>query len=601
MSDRKEILLINRDREFLRKTSDFLGHAGYTVHTEMEMRGALTALSAHPVALIICDKDLQDVSGYDFLNFIKKDPLRESIPFIFLVPANDQGRPFKAFELGAIDFLVYPMDRQELVKRTLEILPLEDPEITTASTEVSETDSHDLQSSQAVSLPPPQTSRSQRIDPLPSLDIEVSRDGELWMPGRVKKISPHGILVETALFGKSGVSLMIRFKLPEDSVIVMGRIKHVSFDNFQAPAGMAIEIGQDKVWQKIFSDLSCLKTNGLSGAEKNRPDISSTSASIPEETVMMPQQMPEIPAVDQTGRDSTWEIREPSYDDRFYDSLVGKQLDNYLIFTFIGSGSMGGVFQGWDIALEREVAMKVIACELSSQVAFRNKFIKKARTISRLDHPNIARIYYVGYNDDILYYAMEFIDGETLADMIRRHRTIKTLEGVDYLITICKALEFVRKMNIIHRDIKPENIMVNNEGVIKIVDFGVAKIADSGSPGKQLEAIMGSPLYMSPDCLAGRPLDHRSDIYSLGATFYHAFTGHPPFEGDNIQDVLDQHLHRPLTQLKKKNSKIPTVLGKIIEKMMAKEPRERFQNYESVINAFKSLRFRALSLIRNRL
>jgi serine/threonine-protein kinase len=105
---------------------------------------------------------------------------------------------------------------------------------------------------------------------------------------------------------------------------------------------------------------------------------------------------------------------------------------------------------------------------------------------------------------------------------------------------------------------------------------------------------------MSPDGPAGRPLDHRSDIYSLGASFYHAFAGHPPFEGDSIHDVLDQHLNSPLPPLREKNPKVPTVLGKIIEKMMAKDPRDRYQDYQSIINAFKSLRFRALSRIRHR-
>lgn len=111
---------------------------------------------------------------------------------------------------------------------------------------------------------------------------------------------------------------------------------------------------------------------------------------------------------------------------------------------------------------------------------------------------------------------------------------------------------------------------------------------------------MGSPLFLSPDCLAGYPPDHLSQIYSLGATFYYAFTGHPPFEGDNIQDILNQHLNHELTPLKEKNPKVPNALGKIIEKMMAKDPRNRYQDYQSIINELKNLRFRALKLIKSR-
>ena len=139
---------------------------------------------------------------------------------------------------------------------------------------------------------------------------------------------------------------------------------------------------------------------------------------------------------------------------------------------------MGGVFKGWDSALEREVALKVISYELSEQEAFRDMFVKEARLISKLDHPNIAHIYAIGNPDEILYFAMEFIDGDTLADLITKHNNLYTLRGLDYLITVCETLDFVRQKSIIHRDIKPDNILINDKGVLKIVDFGVAKKID---------------------------------------------------------------------------------------------------------------------------
>ncbi len=381
----------------------------------------------------------------------------------------------------------------------------------------------------------------------------------------------------------------------------MGRIKHVSFDDFQSPTGMGIEIEQDAVWQEILSMLNSAGNTTLAGIFPDRQGISSSPGARSGQTAVLPAEMHERPSVYRAAPDSTKEAGEPSYDDRFYDSLVGKQLDNYLIFTFLGSGSMGGVFQGWDVALEREVALKVISSRLSTQATFCDMFVKEARTISRLAHPNIAHIYYVGNSDNILYYAMEFIEGDNLSDLIRKHGTLDVIKGIEYLITVCKALDFVNKQNIIHRDIKPENIMINDKEVIKIVDFGVAKVTDpKRHPVTKQEDIMGSPLYMSPDGPAGRPLDHRSDIYSVGATFYHAFTGQPPFQGESIPDILRQHQNRPLPPLREKNPKVPNMLGKIIEKMMAKDPRNRYQDYESIINAFKSLRFRAFSKILNR-
>jgi CheY-like chemotaxis protein len=608
MSDKKQILLINRDRALLEQTSALLRQGGYTVHAETEMGGALTALSSHPVGLIICDKDLQDISGYDFLNFIKKDPLRAGISFIFYVSVTDQGRPFKAFELGATDFLVYPMNEQKFMERIKEILPLDDSSEAGAPQDiVPEVGGLELRPTEA-DLPPSDRRRNQRTSPLRGMEIHVSRDGVLWMPGRIRDFSQEGIQVETALFGKSGVSLMIRFNLADGNAIVMGQIKHVSFGDFQSPTGMGIEIEQDAVWQGILSTLNSFDSSAFSGTFTNRRGTLPPPAGTPDETVMLQSQPPESPSLYRAAMGSLsrgGSIRggslrgevEPSYDDRFYDSLVGKQLDNYLIFTFLGSGSMGGVFQGWDIALEREVALKVISSKLSTQTTFCDMFVKEARMISKLDHPNIAHIYYVGNSDNILYYAMEFIDGDTLSGMIGSQRTINLTQGIDYLIKVCKALDFVSKKSIIHRDIKPENIMITSKGVIKILDFGVAKMTNRSSRATEDGSIVGSPLYMSPEASEGQPLDQRSDIYSTGATFYHAFTGHPPFQGDNISDILEQHQNRPLTPLREKNPKVPNVLGKIIEKMMAKNPHDRFQDYESIINVFRSIRFRALSRI----
>ncbi|MDD5204641.1 MAG: serine/threonine-protein kinase [Desulfobacterales bacterium] len=245
------------------------------------------------------------------------------------------------------------------------------------------------------------------------------------------------------------------------------------------------------------------------------------------------------------------------------------------------------------MALEREVAIKVISYELASQETFRDMFIKEARTISKLDHPNIAHIYYIGDTDNILYFVMEFITGQTLKNLIDQRMNLNTLRGLEYLITTCQALDFVSNKNIIHRDIKPENLMIDGKGSLKIVDFGVAKTIDADKPAKQ-EGIVGSPLYMSPDCIAGRALDHRSDIYSLGASFYHAFTGFPPFEGKDAEEVLLKHLNDPCIPLNERNPKVSRSLGSIIERMMAKEPADRYQNYGGIIKDLRALRTKAL-------
>lgn len=251
---------------------------------------------------------------------------------------------------------------------------------------------------------------------------------------------------------------------------------------------------------------------------------------------------------------------------------------------------MGGVFKGWDTALERTVALKVISYELSLHETFRNMFIREARTISQLNHPNIAQIYYIGNVDEIIYFAMEFINGKTLADMIKEHQGLDISRGLEYFITVCLTLDFVSKMNIIHRDVKPENIMINDKGILKIVDFGVAKITDGNTRETNADGIVGSPLYISPDCIKGLTLDCRSDMYSLGATFYHTFSGFPPFEGKDTEDVLRKHLNDDPIPLKERKPSISRALSRIIERMMDKEPEKRYQSYRGIIDDLESLR-----------
>jgi serine/threonine-protein kinase len=160
---------------------------------------------------------------------------------------------------------------------------------------------------------------------------------------------------------------------------------------------------------------------------------------------------------------------------------------------------------------------------------------------------------------------------------------LKSTKGLEYLITICRTLDFVSGKNIIHRDIKPENIMISDNGTLKVVDFGVAVVNDGKNKKGKSENLVGSPYYVSPDCIKGLPLDARSDIYSLGATFYHFFAGVPPFEGTSVEDVLLKHLNEDIVPLKTKNPTVSNWLSDIIGKMMAKNPEDRYQRYGDII------------------
>jgi predicted Ser/Thr protein kinase len=500
---------------------------------------------------------------------------------MFLVSAKEQGHAFKAFELGALDFLVYPLAPELLVDRVDEVFAI------TRESEPPVVESHGAEppatAPPAPVLPHDNGSTDEAIV-VTARNVDISRDGVIWLPGKVGKFHGSTLFVETALFGKPGVTLMMRFKLDDGIFVLNGHIKDIRYDDFQKPAWIEMVVREDEAWHRIHRYLQ---------------DNTGTPSAEPAQTAATFLRHPETleKTAFRTGPMESAEVRDPSYDQRFYHSLIGKQLDNYRAITLIGSGSMGGVMQGWDVALEREVALKVISYELSSKEKFREMFIKEARVVSRLNHLNIAQIYYIGTSNDIFYYAMEFVDGKTLKELIDQESRLNVLKGLEYLITVCEALYYVHQNSIVHRDIKPANIMINTAGLIKVVDFGVAKTSDSKTKGEK-SMIIGSPLYMSPEQVAGLTLDYRSDIYSLGATFYHALTGSPPFEADDYKDIMAQHISRPLPTMKEKNPRIPTPLAIIIEKMMAKDPFDRYKDCQTIANELKSLQTRILNRLR---
>jgi len=586
MSKNENILFINRDKILLEDLGESLQSRGYTVHVATDMRGALSILSANSVGVIICDNKLHDVTGYDFLRFLKNDPLREKIPFIFLVPINDQGRAINAFKLGAFDFIVYPITIEDLVCRINEAVLMHGSAETAKGQQVSAVSPVMTPVENSGEEISDEKRKSKRVHPLSSIRVDVSRNGVFWLSAQIKNINREGMFLETSLLGKTGSEIYVKVALPSGTSIIKGQVKHIAFKNYNPSAGIGVEVEKNAQWIEVLqyviavikkADSPTLNGSIMPGAAQGTP-VSSGEA---KNTVKAAAS-----TVPKTKVNANFELR-------FYQSLVGKQLDNYKAVSFIGSGAMGGVFEGWDIALERTVALKVISYRLASKESSRDMFIKEARLVSKLDHPNIAHMYHIGNVNEILYFAMEYIDGVTMADMIKKGEKFNTLKGLGYLITICEALAFVNRNNILHRDIKPANMMINEKGIVKIVDFGVAKIVDVNGDDNKKEGIVGSPYYISPEAIDGRPLDVRSDIYSLGASFYHAFTGSPPFDGNNAEEVLTKHMEEDLIPLRKKNPKVSPALGKIIERMMSKTPEKRYQDYEGIIKDLRGLESRA--------
>jgi serine/threonine-protein kinase len=262
------------------------------------------------------------------------------------------------------------------------------------------------------------------------------------------------------------------------------------------------------------------------------------------------------------------------------DELLGRVFDNrYEIRTALGGGGMGTVYRGWQLSVDREVAIKVIHAKLGGDRTVVKRFLREARLSSRLSQPNIVNVYDFGQGDDgILYIVMELIRGRTLAKELDAQRPLAQKRITTIALQLCDALEAAHGQGIIHRDLKPGNIMILDEppgrDLLKVLDFGLSKslASDTTSLVTQSSALLGTPLYMSPEQIEGKPSDQRGDLYSVGCMLYQMATGRPPFVGPTVNGVLAAHISDPMPPLP---GSVPAPLAELIAQLMQKVPDRR--------------------------
>jgi predicted Ser/Thr protein kinase len=245
----------------------------------------------------------------------------------------------------------------------------------------------------------------------------------------------------------------------------------------------------------------------------------------------------------------------------------------YRIRQEIGRGAMGIVFRAYDNVLARDVALKQLPESMSHDENFAVRFQQEARTLARLNHPNIVHVYDFVQQNGQCWIAMELVDGEELDAMMRRAGSLQVGEAVRLSLQLAEALAYAHEHGVIHRDIKPANIMITPQGVLKIGDFGLAKLAQSSLHTRE-GTVLGSPAYMSPEQAEGKETDARSDIYAFGVTVYKLLTGRLPYVG-GLQTVIAQKLIKPPPPLRELNHKIPEQLDRLVMQMLAKEPENR--------------------------
>ncbi len=249
----------------------------------------------------------------------------------------------------------------------------------------------------------------------------------------------------------------------------------------------------------------------------------------------------------------------------------------YEIIKSIGEGGMANVYLAYDSILDRQVALKVLRGDLSNDDKFIRRFQREAKSVSDLNHPNIVEVYDVGEEDNQYYIVMEYIDGRTLKKLIQKRGALTVPEVVDIMTQLTDGLAHAHESYIIHRDIKPQNIMILDNGIIKITDFGIAMTMNA-TQLTQTNSVMGSVHYLPPEQAAGKSATVKSDIYSAGILMYELLTGSVPFKGDNAVEIALKQMKEKLPSVRKQNPLIPQSVENILIKATAKNPKNRYDS-----------------------
>ncbi|MEY3339091.1 MAG: Stk1 family Ser/Thr kinase, partial [Actinomycetota bacterium] len=258
--------------------------------------------------------------------------------------------------------------------------------------------------------------------------------------------------------------------------------------------------------------------------------------------------------------------------------------DRYEIGKRIGRGGMAEIFQARDILLDRPVAMKVLFPEFATDPAFVERFRREAQAAANLNHPNIVAVYDWGKVNNTYYIAMEYVNGRTLADILKQSGTLTPMQVCDVMSEVASALISAHQNGVIHRDIKPGNILVSTTGQVKVADFGIARALGAGVEQglTQTGAVMGTATYFSPEQAQGASTDQRSDIYSLGVVMYEMLSGVPPFTGENAVAIAYKQVHERAMPLDQRLTSAPPEVAAIVAKCMEKSPDDRYSSAEEV-------------------
>lgn len=268
---------------------------------------------------------------------------------------------------------------------------------------------------------------------------------------------------------------------------------------------------------------------------------------------------------------------------------AGLELAGYKLVRLLGHGGMGQVYEAEQCSLRRRVALKILTADLAENLPYLRRFHQEVRLLAKLEHPHIVRAYGAGEEDGFHYLSMQLVQGETMADLLIKQGPITEADAINLALPVAEALQMaVNKHGILHRDIKPANLMLDEDGKVLILDLGISRTVNQDCHLTIDGEVVGTPHYMSPEQALGKPLDCRSDIYSLGATLYVLLTGELPHAGSNTMNILSKVVLEDPVPIRALRPDLSWPMAQLIQRMMARDTEARFSTWDEVISALQT-------------
>lgn len=264
-----------------------------------------------------------------------------------------------------------------------------------------------------------------------------------------------------------------------------------------------------------------------------------------------------------------------------------EKFGHYEVVSELGRGGMGTVYRGYEPSLNRDVAIKVLAAHLAEDESVVARFLREAKSIAAISHPNITHVYYTGKENDRPFFVMEYVAGSSLAEMIQEQERLAPRQSAELLLQAARGLAAAHDRGIIHRDIKPSNLMIDGDGTLKVTDFGIALAADFDEKLTQTGQFVGTSGYVSPEACKGQTVDPRSDIFSLGIVLYEMLAGETPFHDDSPLGMLVRVVEQDVPDVRKCNPGVDEGLMRILERMVEKDPDDRYQTCHELATALQ--------------